>query len=303
MTTEVNLALQPYLDALQKVISGSLFYLDPKNKTIMHSSPTLKKIGLPEKATNFPQCIFPLLHPDDVDSFHDYALKMFEGTTESHFVRYRIAAENFIYAKINSSPILDEHGDTLEILGKIDTMDYETALKERATWDPLTQALHEAYMEEYVNAVCQESLQNTFHALCLIQLDNWDTLKEEVGEEHSDFILSEFGKRMMENVRGKDLIGVVSDDKYVLLIRNIPNFDIVKRKSRQLLGSITTPFHDGTLETTISGGIGLSVFPEHGKNYTTLYQCSNMALTRSQERGSNTATIYKLEHGQIIQEN
>lgn len=302
MTNEMTLALQPYLNALQKVTTGSLFYVNPETKTMIHSSPVLQQLGLPNQAADFPQCIFSLLHPEDVVGFDQYAKKMFQGTTEVHYVRYHAGEENYRYARISSSPILDQEGQTIEVLGRIETIDLDTALGERATLDALTKTMQQEYFQEYVDAVCEASDNKTFHALFLVHLDNFQELEEKLGASYGDFILSEFGDRMEKNVRGKDLIGRVGRDKFILLIRNVPTFDVVKKKSKQLLISISNEFNDGKVESTVFGSIGIAVYPEHGTNFETLYQQSQRALLRSKERGQNMSTIFKSSHSLLPQE-
>lgn len=295
MTKELTHTLKPYLDAIEHLTNGSLFYLNPETKTIVHSSKIFKKLGLPTQVSDFPNCFFPLIHPEDVSGFEKYAEKMCQGTTSTHYFRYP-EGDHYHYARLTSSPILDDNGDTTEILGRMERIDFEIALQQRATLDPLTQTLSSDFWQEYVDAVLSVSDEKTFHALFLIQLNDLKELQEKKGEEFSHFILAELGNRMVGNVREKDLIGRIEEDKFVLLIRNVPNFDIIKKKSKQLLGSITTEFKNESSSATITGAIGISVFPEHGKSYSSLISCSEKSLKRSQERGENISTVYKEEH-------
>ncbi len=241
----------------------------------------------------FPYSVLPMIHPEDRDTFQDFMVNKLDEPSETLKIRYSKGKNLYSWAKINTMPIYDAKNKIIEIVGKIENIDEEMFLLERATTDPLTNALNKEYVQEIVTKIMEESSDKTHHALFFLDLDDFKYVNDNLGHKYGDFVLKELGKRMFSCVREHDLIGRVGGDEFIIFIRNIPDFEMLKNKAKNILDTISQPFDDGTTVHTMGGSVGISVYPDHGKNYEDLYHHADLALYRSKHRGKNMATIYK----------
>lgn len=288
-----------YLSAIQELTTGALFYVNPKSRKVKHHSEALKSLGFPLELEQFPVCLRSMLHPEDVDGFEQYVEEVMEGCGENYSLRYRTGTAAYSWAKVRMVPIQNDTGQVVELIGHIENMDAELQLLERATIDPLTNALNKDYVRETIETIlCTAEIngeKKRRHALFFMDLDNFKTVNDTLGHQFGDFLLEEFGKRMATTIRSEDIFGRVGGDEFVFLIRNIPNMNILINKAQQLLETIYEPFDDGQTKHRMSGSVGVAVYPDHGTNYDELYQHADLALYRSKHRGKNMATIYKAE--------
>lgn len=282
-----------YFEAFQELTTGALFYINRKTKTGTHHSKLLRKAGFPERMDNFPHCALPMLHPDDASTFLEYADAIMKGVTPPYKIRYRRGTDVYSWARLSSYPIFDQNNEVIEVVGRIENIDSEIQLLERATIDPLTNALNKEFAKERIETILHNSSSDLSHAFFFMDLDNFKYVNDNLGHKFGDYLLSELGHRMQENFRSDDIIGRVGGDEFVFLVRNISNFEVLLRKASNLLDTIGKEFDDGTHKHTIFGSIGIAVYPSHGTTYEQLYHRADLALYRSKHRGKNMATIYQ----------
>lgn len=291
--------MNQYLEVIQELTTGALFYVNAKGTKFTHHSSLLKKRGLATEMDGYPKCVLPLIHEDDVESYLEFSDKMINGSTEDFKFRYKTDSKTHSWAKIHAMPVRDEEGSILELVGRVKNIDDEVELVKQATTDPLTNTLNKEFVKDTVENILnipnQNPEQNIKHALFFMDLDNFKYVNDNLGHQFGDFLLQELGSRMSSSVRAGDVIGRVGGDEFVFLIRNIPNMSMLLDKAQRLLKTIGNEFNDGKTSHTIGGSVGISVYPEHGTTYDELYQKADVALYRSKKRGKNMATIYKPE--------
>lgn len=281
-----------YYELVQNLTSGTLFYINPETKTVSHHNKNLEVFGLPKVMDHFPDTFLPMIHPEDQEKFLTYTARLLRGKEENCEILCINGSDEFVNAKITALNIKDEQGKLQEIIGKVEILDDEE-FSNRKTFDPLTNALKKEYVQETVDKILKESHEGASHAMIFLDLDDFKKVGETHGLDYSNYVLTEFGRRMYTCVRGDDLIGRIGVDQFILLIKNIPSFEMVKRKSKQLLEAIAKDFDDGNQAHTIGGSMGISIYPDHGTNYKHLNQYAEIALSRSKNRGKNMATIYR----------
>lgn len=291
--------MNQYLEVIQELTTGALFYLNAKGTKFTHHSNLLKKRGLANEMEGYPKCVLPLIYEEDCTAYLEFSDKMISGSAEPFQFRYKTGSKTYSWAKINCMPVRDEEGTILELVGRVKNIDDEVELVKQATIDPLTNTLNKEFVKDTVenvlNATQQNLEQKIRHALFFMDLDNFKYVNDNLGHKFGDFLLEELGKRLTGSVRGGDVIGRVGGDEFIFLIRNIPNMSMLLEKAQRLLASIGIEFNDGTTRHTIGGSVGIAVYPDHGTTYDELYHNADIALYRSKKRGKNMATIYKPE--------
>lgn len=292
-----------YLETIQELTTGALFYLTTKGR-LSHHSNLLKTMGFPPEMDQFPKCVLPMIYEDDCSNFLLYADRMLSGSDESFSFRYNKSSTSFSWVKMSCLPIRNEEGAIMEFVGRIENIDNEVALLRQATIDPLTGAMNKECARENIEEILSQTPQNLEkplrHALFFMDLDNFKYVNDNLGHKFGDYLLAEFGRRVGSCFRSGDIIGRVGGDEFIFLVRNIPNMAMLMDKATRLLDTIGEEFQNEGITHRIGGSIGIAVFPDHGKTYDTLYHNADIALYRSKHRGKNIATIYKETQEQSV---
>lgn len=278
-------------DVLTKITKETLFIVDLRTKLLVHRGSHPAKIGVDMVEENFPECIYPRVHPDDLPGYQKHANKLLSGQDSGYVARIRIANGDFEWYQTDCHVVFNEKGSPSQILGTVKNIHQHKA----NTVDMLTQCLNKTGMLEQVGEILENSQEQERHALIFLDLDNFEEVNDCLGHDFGDFVLAELSRRLKHSIRGKDLLGRVGGDEFVLFIRNIPSSNILMGKAKMILSAISEDFVRGGKHHSIQGSIGISVFPDHGNTYEELYHYSDLALIESKNSGKNTASVYNSE--------
>lgn len=277
-----------YLDVVQMLSTDDFFYLNPYTKEGWHGSHSLSLIGIPSEIESFPESFSSIFHKEDIDLIKYNLSEILNGDTVSLNLRFKKDGTSYIWATLTTMPVLNTEEDITEIVCKIEVM---TEQNLKTNLDPLTQVLNENGMRDRVELILQD-IQDVSHAVICINLDDFSKVNEEYNVEFGNYLLTELGHRLKESIRSDDMIGRISGDEFVLFMRNIPSFELLLRKAKELLRAISDEVAQGEMSYKINASMGIAVFPEHGLTYEELNESASAALRRSKNRGKNVATIY-----------
>ncbi|MEG1049847.1 MAG: diguanylate cyclase, partial [Oscillospiraceae bacterium] len=82
-------------------------------------------------------------------------------------------------------------------------------------------------------------------------------------------------------------------DEFIVFMTNIGETYNVKRRAKDLITTISTPFQNkNDYPLDISGSVGVALFPQNGSNFDELYKNADIALYRSKSYGKNRYTLF-----------
>ena len=130
------------------------------------------------------------------------------------------------------------------------------------------------------------------HAFIIIDLDHFKEINDNYGHQYGDEVLKRTARILTDTFRADDIIGRLGGDEMVVLMRNIPETDVVIEKLKQL----ETNFKSISLKKEpVTASIGVAIFDEHGTSYDELYQNADIALYRAKEKGRNCFALFSLQ--------
>lgn len=118
--TEIKLnSFSQYLDAIQKLTAESLFFVDVKNRVLRQQGAVALELDMPDEYPNYPESVFHLVHPDDLDKFKEFADNSLNGIESVVSLKIKTSSGEFSMYELHSMVVLDDNGDVFEIIGKI----------------------------------------------------------------------------------------------------------------------------------------------------------------------------------------
>ncbi|MFI3250726.1 MAG: GGDEF domain-containing protein [Eubacteriales bacterium] len=294
METALDSANQ-YFVALQDLSEDLIFFVNVDEQTLIRRYDQLTEFGLEEEIVNFPQsvCDCGLVHEDDIPLYLEFGHKALAGVGGVAEIRMKSSgSDTFEYRRIIWTPVVTTDGTVHEVFGKLVNIHTLKQLEEQANYDALTHILNKRAMLEMTTEILTKSAPNTKHALFFMDLDDFKYVNDHLGHAFGDYLLSELGSRLRNNIRTRDLVGRVGGDEFVVFLRDVPSDDSLIGKAKMILSTISEDFNDGKQRHNIHGSIGVSIYPDHGTTYEELYHHADLALYRSKHMGKNLVTLY-----------
>lgn len=167
----------------------------------------------------------------------------------------------------------------------------EQKLVMAAKMDKMTMVLNRDTTMEYIRQIFERDSANK-HALFMIDIDNFKALNDTFGHQVGDEFLIEFAAELRKSFRDTDIIGRVGGDEFFALMRNVPDKVTIENKAADLLRTVQSICSDYE-KISLSGSIGIAVYPECGKSIEALYLRADTALYQAKREGKNRYVFFE----------
>ena len=168
--------------------------------------------------------------------------------------------------------------------------DAEDRLVFLATHDPLTRLTNRAEFLTRLQTTCEGTSATAF-ALLFIDLDRFKLVNDGFGHSGGDDLLRVIAARLNYAV-GKDaLLSRVGGDEFTVLT-NTGDRAKLALQVEHLLDELAQPSVLDGKELTVTGSIGIAVYPEDGHNAQTLLRHAEVAMYRAKTAGKNTYAFF-----------
>jgi diguanylate cyclase (GGDEF)-like protein len=184
-----------------------------------------------------------------------------------------IAAENArIHREVNdlNDYILQEKQSLEDAYHKISHM---------ANHDSLTGLPNRRLLAEFMDRVTPQADRQKDHvALLYMDLDEFKPVNDSLGHEVGDAVLRIIAKRLVGALRAMDIVARVGGDEFVAIIQNAKSPNAVERVADKILRKLTQPVTVKKRTCRLSTSIGISLYPEDGRDLDQLLRKADQAL-------------------------
>jgi diguanylate cyclase (GGDEF)-like protein len=168
----------------------------------------------------------------------------------------------------------------------------EDQLFRSAYYDELTGLPSRRVIEHRANSLLQRETPHSRFALAFLDIDNFKHINDYYGHTIGDALLVEVAKRLGFDLRESDMLSRISGDEFLLLLNPIQSEHEVAEYIRFILDRVGAPFFIDGSEIFASTSIGVSLYPEHGRNYEELRQNADVAMYRVKNDGKGSAAFF-----------
>jgi len=204
-------------------------------------------------------------HPDDLMK-RKYSLEEhIKGESDYYDCEYRMKHKNGSWVWVLDRGKIYEYSDN----GRPTLMSgtyqditankkLESSIKDLTTKDYLTGIYNRMHMLKLIEIESFSVLNNKENfSLVLMDIDYFKNINDLHGHLAGDFILIEFSKIMLQNIRSNELFGRYGGEEFLLLMKNCNKENAVKRISKILsaIKSTVFPYRGVNIAFTISCGV------------------------------------------------
>jgi diguanylate cyclase (GGDEF)-like protein len=159
--------------------------------------------------------------------------------------------------------------------------------------DPLTGLANRTSLGPSLEQAVQRSRRRGSKlALIFIDLAGPPAAHDLHGHDAGDALLVEVAGRLRAHLRASDLIGRLGGDEFLVVLEEVQDLAPVETVAKKLLGEMRRPFSVPGGEVSVTGSIGISVFPDDAADGTTLMKHADSAMYTAKQAGKNRFAFY-----------
>lgn len=162
--------------------------------------------------------------------------------------------------------------------------------------DPLTKLPNRLLLKDRIDHSLQNALrEGSQSAVLFLDLDRFKGINDTYGHAVGDGLLREAAKRLKNLVRKEDTVSRYAGDEFVVFMENIPDAKNPAKLAQKLIDTFSTPVYIKGYRLKISTSVGISLFPQDGRDTETLIRNADAAMYRAKKEGRNNFQYYSLE--------
>ena len=135
-----------------------------------------------------------------------------------------------------------------------------------------------AFIKQIDIAIDRDARRNEQAALLFIDLDKFKTINDTLGHQTGDEVLKEIALRLKSHLRSTDFVGRFGGDEFVIWLDYIGSEQDIISKVNKILSVIKQPIEIKGNLLTVGASIGISQFPLHGNNSSSLVTAADAAM-------------------------
>lgn len=168
----------------------------------------------------------------------------------------------------------------------------EESAQQLANYDALTGLPNRVMLTKRVQQAIELAQHSHRHfAVLFLDLDHFKNINDTLGHRVGDALLLELSSRLQATIRREDTLSRTGGDEFVFLLHDTEaeNAILVAEK---LLFQLAQTCHIEQQDLTVTGSIGIAMYPEDGANFDALGQCADVAMYRAKQSGRNTVRLF-----------
>lgn len=169
----------------------------------------------------------------------------------------------------------------------------EKQIKHMAYHDALTGLPNRWFVHDYLEKYLKNNKNNDKNiGVFLLDLDYFKEVNDCLGHQAGDMLLQDVARRLKSLYPEENTLARLGGDEFLLLVPELNNETDVKSISIGINEIMKIPFSIEGHELNISVSIGVSIYPRHGTDLTTLLKNADIALYRTKENGRSGYQIF-----------
>jgi len=318
-------------DLAMQGANDGLWDWDIRNATAYFSPRWKSMLGFKEwEISGSPREWQRRIHKDDRRKVLSLIKTHLDGKTKSYESIHRVLNKrgSYIWVLDRGRAVCDQNGKPYRMVGtQVDISDHKHLeekiksaniqlkheIKERvqaqkelahlAKHDPLTSLPNRIlFYEQLQVAIKVAEIEDDAIAVLLVDLDNFKHVNDTLGHPVGDRLLIDVSNRLNSIVNKNYFLSRFGGDEFIVILQGCSDSFIVEAYAREIIELVSQPFHLEDQEIRIGCSIGITLFPDHGKEPDQLIRDADIAMYHAKNQGRNMFQYFTEQMDQEITE-
>lgn len=153
----------------------------------------------------------------------------------------------------------------------------------------------ELFMDRLQQAMLHAQRRGDMLALLCIGIDNYNLVNESLGHAAGDQVLAGAAQRLRAGLRDHDTAALLGGNEFVVILEELQHAAGVMPVCENLFASLAPALPVAGQQVHAAASIGITLYPQDGKDSATLLRYADMALTRARDQGGGKYQYFSSE--------
>jgi len=168
----------------------------------------------------------------------------------------------------------------------------EARIEQLTTRDALTGLPNSTLLADRASqAILTAARSRSQFALLCIDLDRFKLVNDSLGHRAGDALLRAVAERLSNVVHGDDTLARLGGDDFVL-VHSIKSIEDAAALAQRILGVLARPFTVDGKTLSVAASIGISIYPNDGRDFVELLKNADAALYHAKESGKGSWKLF-----------
>ena len=164
-----------------------------------------------------------------------------------------------------------------------------SVIRDMAQQDALTGLWNRVYTE---NAVTELLGQGVPGALMMLDIDNFKSVNDTYGHTVGDEMLQMIANTLRSCTEDGDVLCRIGGDEFMIFLKSQSTKAQIRERAAAIVTQARTRTKELGIEVNTSVSIGITLAPEDGNDFMSLYSCADKALYHVKRNGKNSFHFY-----------
>jgi diguanylate cyclase (GGDEF)-like protein/PAS domain S-box-containing protein len=243
-----------------------------------------------------------ITHPDDLENDLAHVHRLLNGEISYYRMekRYFHKDGHIVWVLLSVSLVRDAQDKPIHFVSQLtditELKEAESHTRYMAEHDFLTGLPSRALLLDRLGQAIAAARRNGSQlAVLFIDLDRFKNVNDSMGHSIGDKLLQQVAERLNRVIRGVDTVSRQGGDEFVIILADISNIAQLARIADNVMNEIALPYQIDGHEFTLTSSIGISIYPEDGKDIDTLLKNADVAMYHAKGSGRNSYQFFSKE--------
>ena len=202
-------------------------------------------------------------------------------------------AKDFITTPFDVPEMLIRVHNMLEIrLSHQAARNHGKKLESLALKDPLTGLANRRLLADRLSVALVNARRNKCAmAVMYLDLDGFKQINDTLGHAAGDALLKMVAGRLLATVREQDTVARLGGDEFVIALWQVHGKGDATAVAKKMIEAVSQPYLIEGKSVTITTSVGVSIYPEHGRDEEQLMKRADRALYAAKRSGKNAYQV------------
>jgi diguanylate cyclase (GGDEF)-like protein/PAS domain S-box-containing protein len=132
-------------------------------------------------------------------------------------------------------------------------------------------------------------------AVLFLDIDRFKVINDSLGHSCGDLVLQEAADRLKRWARQQDTVARLGGDEFLVVLTNLNVASDAAVATERLMDALAAEFVIQGQSISITGSLGISIFPEHGSDVETLIKNADAAMYSAKDSGRSNFRFFTEE--------